>query len=138
MRYARIIATAIFIASNLCVLRACAEEPKKGSAAVVIDENKYIKDTLPVENNYACQVGYTSACEVPVLLNSATKKVEYYWSAIKNGWVDAGDQRSALQTLYDDREEIRNQQRLKETQAEMDRRRRESMDYEMRNTPAHR
>jgi len=108
------------------------------SAETVIDESQYIKDTVPVENTYACQIGNVSACEVPILLGKADKKVTYYWSAAENKWIDAGDQGPALQSLYDSRKEIRNKRQLKAMQDEMTRRTRESMDEAQRETPEHR
>ena len=138
MRYVKIILMTVFITSSLCSLCACDEAAKKDSAAIAIDESLYNKETIPVDNIYACQVGYTSACEVPVLLNKATKKVEYYWSGADNKWVNAGDRQAAFQALYDKREEVRTQRQLKSMQDEMDRRHRESMEEGRQDIPAHR
>lgn len=117
---------AIFILSASCVL-----------CAAAVDENRYNKDTVPVEESYACQVGNASACEEPVLLDKTTAKVKYYWSAAANRWMSAGNEQAILQDLYDKREEIRTRRKLKEMQDEMDKRRRESMTEGQYNTPAH-
>ena len=138
MRCAKLIIMTIVIASGLSFFYAHAEEPKQAALVTAVDESLYNKDTVPVDNTYACQVGNTSACEVPILLNKTTKKIEYYWSTDANGWVKSGDQQAALQALYDKREEIRTQRQLKRTQGEMDRHIRESMDEGQRNTPSRR
>lgn len=119
MRYVRIVIAMIFIA---------------GIAFAEVDESRYIKDTVPVENTYACQVGNESACELPILLNKANKKVEYYWSDADNKWLGVGDKQAAFQKLYRDREDIRIQRQMKRTQEEMNRRLRESMEYEMKDS----
>ena len=120
----RIIVAVIFI---LCV----------PSILFAVDESLYVKDTVPVDNNYACQVGQAAACEAPILLNKTTKQVEYYWSAADNKWIGAGTQQQALQALYDKRKYVRTQRQLKQMQDEMDKRLRESMEEGQRNTPTH-
>lgn len=108
MRFVKLIVMTIVIASGLALLCAHAEEAQKTAAAATLDESRYNKDTLPVDDTYACQVGNRSACEVPVLLNKTDK-----------------------------REDIRTQRQLKRMQDEMNRHIRESMDEGQRDTPAH-
>ena len=133
----KIILTVIFIVVSMFAISAYGEEVKKDSTAITVNESLYDKESVPVENTYACQVGYASACEVPVLLNKITKKIEYYWSGADSKWVIAGDQQAALQDLYNKREAIRTQRQLKAMQDEMDRRARESMEEGQHNTPNH-
>jgi len=75
MRHLKIVAAVAFIALSLCAFSAYAEDAGKNSSVVPpANEDQYAKGTVPVENSYACQVGYTPSCEMPVLLNKTTKK----------------------------------------------------------------
>ena len=118
----------IFIASSLCIICIYADGGNKDSVVIIVNESLYDKETVPVDNTYACQVGCVSACEMPVLLNKMTKKIEYYWSTADNKWVVAGDQQTALQAMYDKREEIRTQRQLKSMQDEINKLHKEDME----------
>ena len=125
---------AVMIIGSLCVFCVHAEEVNKNSAAVQVDEAMYNKDTVPIDNTYACQVGSVNACEVPVLLSKQFKKIEYYWSTKAKRWVSAGAQQAALQVLYDKIEDIRVDRQLKEMQGELDREHRSQMEEDMRDS----
>lgn len=137
MRYTKIIIAVAAIAIDLCAFCVYAEEPAKGPADAPGQESQYSKDTVPVEGSYACQIGYDPACELPVLLNKETGRVEYFWSSSQNKWIAAGDQQITLQALYDKRKRIRDQRQLKEMQEEMDKNRSSGMRLEFQSQSVH-
>ncbi|MDD5436450.1 MAG: hypothetical protein PHX20_02795 [Candidatus Omnitrophica bacterium] len=144
MRYAKIIVMMIFLAAGIYILNAHATEAMRAremmrsSAVAEVDESRYVRDTVPVDDTYAYEIGYGGACEVPVLLNKDTGKVEYYRSYAEDKWIIAGNQEEALQGLYDRRQDIRDERRLKGMQDEMNRRNRASMSERMQQRPAQR
>ena len=66
MRYVKIILIIFFIVSGLSLL-----------CAYAVDESQYNKDTVPVDNNYACQVG--------TVIRGSTPHFDYIAAEVSKG-----------------------------------------------------